>query len=110
MDTQSSINHTVVLVYINLLVFGVGGTAYVVWCFLRSRALLSHWAEKNGFQILDSTFMPFSKDIVDYLFGGLKSVYHLRIRDREGREHSGWLECGDLWIFKKAEARWKAES
>ena len=98
----------VIITYTLLLVVGVGGSAYAAWCFSRSRLLLRRWAEKNGFQILHSTLIPFSKGIFDY-FRDLQTVYHVRIRDQEGREHSGWVRCGSFWT-KMAEARWEAES
>ena len=111
MDTQSSINQMVVITYALLLVVGVGGSAYVVWCFSRSRFLLRSWAEKNGFQILHSTFMPFSQGLFEYL-RGLQTVYYVRIRDREGREHSGWVRSGRGWtaVFKMTKVVWVAES
>jgi hypothetical protein len=111
MDTQSTINQMVVITCTLLLVVGVGGSVYAAWCFSRSKFLLRSWAAKNGFQILDSTFMPFSKGLFDY-FRDLQTTYHVRIRDREGREHSGWVHCGSLWTaaFKLTEASWESES
>ncbi|MGA3163939.1 MAG: hypothetical protein ABSD77_07080 [Verrucomicrobiota bacterium] len=112
MNAQSDINQMVAITYTLLLVFGVGGFAYVIWSFSRSKLLLRRWAEKNKFQILQSTLKPFSKGIFKF-FGGLQTEYYVRIRDQEGQEHSGWLRYeGGFWtaIFKLPEIRWEPES
>jgi hypothetical protein len=109
MNAQSGINQMVAITYVLLLVVGVGGSAYVAWCFSRSRLLLRRWAKKNGFEILHSTVIPFSKGIFDPYRRDLQMVYHVRIRDREGREHTGWVRCGGFWKTM-AEAKWEPAS
>jgi hypothetical protein len=82
-----------------------------VWSFSRGRALLNHWAQENGFEILHSEFRMAGAG--PFTWTRNQIVYFVRVRDREGRERSGWVRCGSFWrgIFSdKTEVRWKDES
>jgi len=67
---------------------------YFVWYFPRSRSLVRHWAQRSGFEIIDVRHRwlfkgPFSWDHTKY-----QPVFRVRVRDRHGKERSGWVRCG----------------
>jgi hypothetical protein len=96
-----------------LLVVIGGVVAYVTWCCSRSKSILRHWAEDSGFEIMDSRLQPLSNGAFDWISSNGQTIYHVRIRDREGRERSGWVRCGSFWsgvLSDKTEVKWESES
>ena len=81
----------------------------LVWHFSRSRSLLEQWATANGFQILDSEYRSFRRGPFFWTTSKSQTVYYVKVRDREGRTHSGWVRCGSwflgLWS-DRTEVRW----
>jgi hypothetical protein len=99
--------------YFLLIAAGVALAGYVVWHFSRANSLLHRWADENGFQILQSETRTIFAGPFTWTSSRNQIVYFVRVRDREGRERSGWLRCGSFWsgIFSdKTEIRWKDES
>ena len=54
---------------------------------LGARHALRRWADFNGFEILDLDLRLFSKGFIKWY------VYFVRVRDKSGRERSGWVRC-----------------
>jgi hypothetical protein len=83
---------------------------YVTWSFSRGRTLLNRWAHDNGFQILQSEIRTLCAGPFTWTSSRNQIVYFVRVRDKEGGEHSGWVRCGNFWsgIFSdKTEVKWK---
>ena len=82
----------------------------LVWHFHRSRTLLDQWAEQNGFTILDREYRNFFKGPYFWTSSRAQTVYHVKVRDREGSVRSGWVRCGG-WVLgllsDQTEVRWE---
>jgi hypothetical protein len=52
-----------------------------------ARRALQRWADFNGFEILDLDLRLFSKGLIKWY------VYFVKVRDKSGRERSGWVRC-----------------
>lgn len=81
----------------------------------RGRRLLKRWAEENGFQILHSERRRLCAGPFTWTRTINQIVYLVQVRDREGRERSGWVQCGSHWdgwgiSDNQFEVRWKDES
>ena len=104
--TAGASNFEVLLipVFLALTVWGF------VWHFSRSRSILENWADQNGYQILERDYRNFFKGPFFWVCSRQQTVYHVKVRDREGRVRSGWVRCGGwftgLWS-DKAEVRWE---
>src|SRR5215470_5043593 len=74
----------------------IGWLSFYYWL---ARTVLRAWAAEGGFQILrfekrNTTGRgPFNW----WTNSPEQSIYHLRVRDREGRERTGWLRCGSYF-------------
>jgi hypothetical protein len=94
------------------VVMGAVLVVYMAWFFSRSRSVLEHWAEANGYEILHSEYRNLFRGPFVWTSSKGQSVYYVRVRARDGHERSGWVRCGGFWagLFSdKAEVRWEDE-
>ena len=87
--------------------------AYFVWFFRQSRSLLNKWAVKHELDIIHSELRWFSKGPYSLTSQRWQTVYRIRVRERKGRERSGWVCFGDslLGLFvNKVEVSWDAKN
>jgi hypothetical protein len=86
--------------------------AYIAWHFSRSRFILEHWADRQGFQILYSEYRNLFRGPFFWTTSRGQTVYYVKVRDKRGIQRSGWVRCGG-WLFglmtDKAEVRWEEE-
>ena len=110
-ETVSNIHEMTVIACSLILVIGVGGCSFVVWCFMRSKAILKAWARGNGFEILRSKSVAFPTGLRHGIFDPVETVYEVQVRDREGHERRGRLHCGPFLtgIFHRGDATWEAD-
>jgi len=96
--------------YLLLICIAIVMVVAVVWSFSRGRTLLNRWAQENGFQILHSEIRTLCAGPFTWTSSRNQIVYFVRVLDKEGREHSGWVRCGSFWrgiSSDKTEVRWK---
>ena len=94
------------------IIIGAVMIGALAWTFSRSRSILEQWAEANGFEIIHSEFRNFFRGPFFWTSSKGQTVYYVTVRDREGRERSGWVRCGGFWagLFSdQAEVRWEDE-
>ena len=75
----------VLLVALGVIVAGV--VFFGLLHLMRAKRTLKRWADHNGFEILDSDMRLFTSGLLKWY------VYFVRVRDKTGRERSGWLRC-----------------
>ncbi len=99
-----------------LLIALVAIAVFIGWFWLhlsRAKAILRAWAAEGGFQILGSekSYMIGTGPFKWWTNSRNQIVYHVRVRDREGRERSAWVRCGSylggVLFSQKAEVRWE---
>ena len=85
----------------------------VFWWFdRRSKIILMKWADTNGFEILQKKqrYLFFTGPFRFWTNSRNQIIYFFRVRDREGRERSGWARCGSylggVFFSDKIEIRW----
>lgn len=84
--------------------------AYLVKRFSGPPFLLRRWASDHGFRILHCEFHHFSKGPFTWKSSHRgQEVYHVRVRDFEGRERSGWVRCTSNWGSDKTDVEWDPE-
>src|ERR1035437_10100484 len=96
--------------YLLLICVAIIMVVTVVWSFSRGRTILNRWAQDNGFQILHSEIRTLCAGPFTWTSSRNQIVYFVRVLDKEGREHSGWVRCGSFWrgiSSDKTEVRWK---
>jgi hypothetical protein len=109
MDSQSKIE------IIRCLVIGIVlSICLVIFCRLvirRSNTILKEWAAKNEFELLHFERCFLTGGFNFWTTSRNQIVFFVRVRDKEGREKSGWVRCGAYWnwifLSDKAEVRWK---
>ena len=98
-----------------LLIALVAIAAFIGWFWLhlsRAKAILRAWAADGGFQILtfQKSYMIGTGPFKWWTNSRGQIVYHVHVRDTEGRERSGWVRCGSylggVLFSKQAEVRW----
>jgi hypothetical protein len=108
-----------VLKIVFALVCVVGAMALLIGLFwlqiVRMRATLRAWANEGGFQIVGFK----KKNLTNRgpfrwaTNSPNQSIFHVRVRDREGKERTGWVRCGSylggMLFSKKVEVKWDAE-
>jgi hypothetical protein len=89
--------------------------AFAGWLWLyiwRARAVLRAWAAEGGFQILrfQKTNITGRGPFGWWTNRPHQAIYHIRVRDREGRERSCWVRCGSFFggvlFSNKTEVKW----
>lgn len=76
----------------------VSAVVYPVLRVRRGHALVSRWAAENGYEILGRKWSLFRVGPFPLAALGKQAIYHLVVRDREGRESSCWLRVGDFFV------------
>jgi hypothetical protein len=76
----------------------------------RSMTILKAWAENNGYEILQCK-RPFRSGGFSYItLSRGQVVYSVKVRDKKGRERSGWVKCGSyvggVLSSDNAEVKW----
>ena len=92
----------------------VTGFVGVIWLWVwRARVVLRAWAAEGGFRIIrfQKTNITGRGPFNWWTNSPYQSIYHLRVRDSEGRERSGWVRCGSYFggvlFSNKAEVKWE---
>jgi hypothetical protein len=107
---------TVITIACAIMIALVAIVALIGWLwlyFLRAKAVLRAWATKGGFQILafQKTNITGRGPFNWWTNSPNQAIYHIRVRDREGRERSAWVRCGSYFggvlFSNKAEVRWE---
>ncbi len=84
------------------------------WCFYiwRVKAVLRTWAAEGGFKLLrfQRTNLTGRGPFKWWSKSRHQIIYHIRVRDREGRERSCWVRCGSylggVLFSNKTEVKW----
>ncbi|HUW59333.1 MAG TPA: hypothetical protein VMZ92_22050 [Planctomycetota bacterium] len=66
----------------------------LVWTFSRAETILARWARRNGYQILSRRWLMFGGRAFWWRKAQHHMVYHVTIRDAEGRVRRAWVRCG----------------
>jgi len=107
MDTRSILEITGALALAIVLILAFSG---VHWLFVsRRRADLRQWAAENGLEILssDKKYIIGTGPFKWWTNSRNQLVFFVRVRDRGGRERSGWVRCGSyLGPGKDVEVKW----
>ena len=85
----------------------------IAWHFSRSRSLLEHWADENGYRIVESSYRNFVRGPFFWTTSKGQTVYRVTIEDRGGRVRSGWVRCGGWWLgllSDRVQVRWDDEA
>jgi len=94
----------------SVLVLGVLAIASLFWRFTRSKSIVEKWAEQNGYEILESDYRMLARGPFFWRSSEEQAVYHVKVRDGEGRIRTGWVRCGGwfLGLFSdKTEVKWE---
>lgn len=77
----------------------------------REETVLRRWAKPEGFEIIVFKRAFFAGGFSWLTTSRSQRVFSVTIRDREGRERSGWVRCGSYFggiLFSDdAEVKWK---
>jgi hypothetical protein len=97
-----------------IVLAGIG--AFIGWIWLgavRANRMLRAWAAEGGFQIVRfekknwTNRGPFGW----WTNSPYQIIFHVRVRDREGRERLAWVRCGSylggILFSNRTEARWE---
>jgi hypothetical protein len=82
------------------------------WFDRRSKIILQNWAEENGFQITQSRqrYKFFTGPFKWWTNSRNQVIFFVKVRDRDGRERSGWIRCGNysrgVFFSNEVEAKW----
>jgi hypothetical protein len=110
MDSDVKLVICVVLIAVVAVAALLGWLWLYIW---RARTVLRAWAAEGGFQIL-----RFQKRNITgrgpfnwWTNSHEQIIYHIRVRDREGRERSCWIRCGSyvggVLFSSKVEVKWE---
>lgn len=84
-------------------------TASMFWHNSRSRELLEHWAEQNGYFILEAKYASLFRGPFFWTSSKGQTVYRVMVQERNGFTRRDWVRCGSwLWGIwsKQAQASW----
>ena len=108
MDTETA--KTFLVFAIGLIFVTIGFVA--LWLSrARSKKILNQWAERNEIELLSSeqgflAFGPFKW----WTTSRNQTIFHLRVRDRDGLERSAWARCGShfggVFFSDEIEIQW----
>ena len=104
---MNDISAIVGLTFACLLVAGL-----MAWHFSRARSLLETWAKENHYEIIGRSYRHLLKGPFFWTSSKGQAVYHVTVRDPQGRIRSGWLRCGGWWagmFSDKTEVRWESD-
>lgn len=82
----------------------------ILWTFTRSDSILHHWANQNGYRILQQQYCWFWRGPFFWTSSKNQTVYYVTVEDRDGRQRTGYVRCGGyFWglLVDTAEARWE---
>ena len=80
--------------------------------FALSRSVLNRWVNANDYELLHSEVRHFRRGPFFFTSSNGQTVYHVKLRTREGVERTGFVRCGSFWlgvVSDVAEARWDDE-
>ena len=83
--------------------------AAIWWRHTRSRALLTAWAERNGYRILRQEYRLFRRGPFFFTTAKGHVVYYVTVQDQPGLVRRGWVRCGSWWlglVSDKVQVRW----
>ncbi len=101
----------VVIIEIGFIALVVGlPVAYVIGTYRRAGRMLSQWAARNGYRIIESERRYIRKGPFFWTSSNNQIIYRVTIQDAYGNTHRGWVRCGSyLWGPWKDEldVRWE---
>ena len=91
----------------------VAACGILMWRTSRSLSILYRWVNENGLELLSREERWVMRGPFFWFTGNGQVVYHVRVRDREGRERSAWVRRGG-WFFgllsDHADVQWDEDS
>ncbi len=79
------------------------------WRGTRSNELIDQWARANNLQILQKEARNFLRGPMFWTTGKSQTVYRITVIDQNGRQRSGWVRCGGMFLglhSDKIDVRW----
>jgi hypothetical protein len=67
---------------------------YVIGMYRRADNLLSSWAARNGYRIIESERRKILKGPFFLTSSNNQIVYRVTVQDTYGNVHRGWVRCG----------------
>lgn len=92
--------------FLILIVVAIGS---IFWNVSRSQEVLQHWADQNGYRLLEAKNAPFFRGPFFWTSTKGQTVYRVRVEDSAGRTRSGWVRCGSwAWgvLSDEAQVHW----
>jgi hypothetical protein len=92
--------------FVLIALFAVGS---MIWHSTRSQDILQHWADQNGYRIIEKKYVQFFRGPFFWTSSKGQSVYRVVVEDRTGRRRSGWVRCGSWWLgvwIDQAQVHW----
>ena len=83
----------------------------LIWHFTRSRSILEKWAERSGYEILESDYRNLVRGPFFWTSSKGQTVYRVKVRDRLGNIRSGWVRCGGWFsglLSDATEVKWES--
>lgn len=84
----------------------------LAWSFSRANEIRARWAAQHGFEILSATYCWFWRGPFWWRSTDGQFVFRIVVRDRDGRQRSGWLRCGSWFLgllSREATVVWEDE-
>lgn len=96
MTTATFTQYLLVLILISVSV-GIISLTFL-WFYRRSEMVLSQWAEKNDYEILDQKLQWLNQGPFFWRSSSGQTIYRVRILNRQdGKIYIGWVRCGSYW-------------
>jgi hypothetical protein len=110
MDSDVKVVVCAVLIAFVVVAAFIGWLCFYAW---RVRSVLRAWAAEGGFQIVrfEKRNLTGRGAFNWWTNSPEQIIYHLRVRDKEGRERIGWVRCGSYFggvlFSNKVEVKWE---
>lgn len=75
-----------------------------IWRMSRAQSVLEQWASQNGYEIVESERRILRRGSFWWRTGKGQKVYRVRIVDRTGRQRSGYVRCGGMFLGMMSDA------
>lgn len=94
-----------------VFVIFLGGLIFA-WSLMRAAELRERWAEEHGYSIEAARYCWIWRGPFFLRSSENQMVFHIIVRDADGRRRSGWLRCGGFFsgLFgSQAKVIWEDE-
>jgi hypothetical protein len=97
------------VIAVSLVVSGVA----LAWHFVRGRALVEGWAQRQGYTLEACECRWLRRGPYLWMSSNAQAVYRVKVRTRDGRLRRGWVRCGG-WLSgvlsDQVDVRWDARA